>query len=83
MLSEEGDSRQRVKCSFVEVYLLINWRKSGPKVIKLFSFSTQLSKIIILHIHVKMPTIVGVLTFISMIKTTSESLRVIEVFIFQ
>ena len=39
----------------------------GPKVIKLFSRSTRLSIKFILLINVKMPTIVGILTFISMI----------------
>ena len=39
-------------------------------VIKLFSCSTQLSTKFILLINVKMPTIVGILTFISMINTT-------------
>ena len=43
-----------------------------PEVIKLFSYSTQLSTKFILLINVKMPTIVGILTFISMINTTSE-----------
>ena len=47
----------------------------GPKVIKLFSCSTQLSMKFILLIDVKMPTIVGILTFISMINTTSERAR--------
>ena len=37
----------------------------GPKVIKLFSCSTQLSMKIFLLINVKMPTIVGILTFMS------------------
>ena len=36
--------------------------KPGPEVIKLFSCSTQLSRIFLL-INVKMPTIVGILTF--------------------
>ena len=44
----------------------------GPEVIKLFSCSTQLSIKCIMLINVKMPTIVGILTFISMINTTSE-----------
>ena len=44
----------------------------SPKVVKLFSYSTQLSTKFILLINVKMPTIVGILTFISMINTTSE-----------
>ena len=48
-------------------------RKS--KVIKLLSCSTQLSTKFILLITVKMPTIVGILTFISMINTTSERLK--------
>ena len=47
----------------------------GPEVIKLFSSSTQLSTKYILLLNVKMPTIVGVLTFISMINTTSERLK--------
>ena len=47
----------------------------GPEVIKLFSCSIQLSTKFILLINVKMPTIVGILTFISMINTTSEKLK--------
>ena len=47
--------------------------RSGPKNINLFS--TQLSMKYIMLINVKMPTIVGILTFISMIYTTSESLK--------
>ena len=39
----------------------------GPEVIKLFSCSTQLRSKFILLINVKMPTIVGILTFISRI----------------
>ena len=54
--------------------------KPGPEVIKLFS---QLRGKFILLIVVKMPTIVGFLTFISMINTTSERLRAINFFIFQ
>ena len=40
-----------------------------------FSCSTQLSMLFIMLINVKMPTIVGILTFISMINTTSERLK--------
>ena len=40
---------------------------TGPEVIKLFSCSAQLRLKFILPINVKMPTIVGILTFISMI----------------
>ena len=42
------------------------WRP-GPEVIKLFSCSTQLRLKFILLINVKMPTIVGILTFMSRI----------------
>ena len=41
-------------------------RQTGPKVIKLFSCSTQLSMKFFLLINVKMPTIVGILTFMNM-----------------
>ena len=50
-------------------------KNTGPEIIKLFSCSTQLSTKFILLINVKMPTIVGILTFISMINTTSERLK--------
>ena len=50
------------------------WR-SGTEVIKLFSCSTQLTTKFILLINVKMPIIVGILTFNSMINTTSERLK--------
>ena len=53
----------------------------APEVIKLFSCSTQLSMKFILLINVKMPTIVGILTFISMINTTSEKLKAGNLFI--
>ena len=45
------------------------------EVIKLFSYSTQLGTEFILLINVKMPTTVGILTFVSMINTTSEKLK--------
>ena len=44
-------------------------KDSGPEIIKLFSYSTQLSTNFILLINVKMLTIVGILTFINMINT--------------
>ena len=43
----------------------------GLEVIRFCSYSTQLSTKFILLINVKIPTIVGILTFISMINTTS------------
>ena len=53
----------------------------GPEVIKLFSCSTELSTKFILLINVEMPTIVGILTFISRINTTSERLNARNIFI--
>ena len=47
-----------------------------PRLLNFFPFSTQLSTKFILLINVKMPTIVGILTFISMINTTSERLTI-------
>ena len=57
--------------------------ETGPDVIKLLSCSTQLSTKFILLINVKMPTIVGIFTFISMINTTSERLKARNVFIYR
>ena len=56
-------------------------KKTGSDVIKLFSYSTQLSTKIILLINVKMRTIVGILTFISMINTTPKRLKARNFFI--
>ena len=56
-------------------------REACPHVIKLFSYSTQLSTKFVLLINVKMPTIVGILTLISMINTTSERLKARNFFI--
>ena len=55
--------------------------RPGAKVIKLFSCSTQLSMKFILLINVKMPIIVGILTFITMINTLSERLKARNLFI--
>ena len=52
-----------------------------PEYINIFSYSTELSEKFILLINVKMPTIVGILTFISMLNTTPESLEAITFFI--
>ena len=54
-----------------------------PETIKLFSCSSQLSMKFILLINVKMPTIVGFLTFIRRINTTSESSEVKKIIIYQ
>ena len=55
--------------------------RPGFEVIKLISCSTQLNMKFILLINVKMPTIVGILTFISIINTTSERLKARHLFI--
>ena len=54
----------------------------GLKVIKM-SCSSQLSMKFVLLINVKMPTIVGILPFMSMTNTTSDSLEIRKVNIFQ
>ena len=48
----------------------------------LVSSSTQLYKNFILLINAKMPTIVGILTFISRINTASERLKARQIFIY-
>ena len=59
-----SESRSEIRVS--------NCLNPGSEVIKLFSSSTQMSTKFILLINIKMPTIVSILTFISMINTTSE-----------
>ena len=66
-----GHSQKRPKIGFQDQLSL----NAGPEVIKLFSYSTQLSTKRILS------TIVGILTFNSMINTTSERLKAASFFI--
>ena len=54
----------------------------GPEVIKLFSDSIRLSTKFILLINVKMP-IIGILTFMSMINTTSVRRKARNFFIWR
>ena len=61
--------------------LVLSQETPGLEVIKKILCSTQLSRKFILLINVKMPTIVGILTFISMIKRTSERLKARNFFI--
>ena len=61
--------------------VMCNIKRTGLEVINFFACSTQLSTKFILLINVTMPTIVGILTFISMINTTSERLIAKNVFI--
>ena len=49
-------------CGLISRY---GYSEPGPEVIKLFSYSTQLSMEFFQLINVKMPTIVGILTFMS------------------
>ena len=59
---------QKLKSNMTHLY-----RKNiGPRGYRTFSCSTQLCLKLILLINVKMSTIAGILTFISMINTTSE-----------
>ena len=60
---------------------IVMTRTPGPEVIKLFPCSTQLNTDFILLMNVKMPAIVGILTFISMLNTTSERLKARNFFI--
>ena len=52
------------------------------QVIKLFICSIQLSMKFILLINVKMPTVVGILTFINRINTSSENFLARKSFVF-
>ena len=54
----------------------------GLNAIKLFSCSTKLSMKFILLINVKMPTIIGILTFISRINTASEDFKTRKILLF-
>ena len=65
----------------LNVIFLIFSSKARLEVIILFPCSTQLSTKFILLINVKMPTIVGILTFISMMNTTSKRLKARNFFI--
>ena len=60
--------------------LTVNWAWGH---IKLFSCSIQVSMDFIMLINIKMPTVVGILTFISMINRTSESSKARNSFFFQ
>ena len=61
----------------------IDLKLTGPglEVINFFSCSTRLSTKFIMLINVKMPTIVGILTFISMINATAQRLKARNFFI--
>ena len=64
---------RRVICNYDMIYYL-GYKK--------FSCFTQLSTKFIMLINVKMPTMVGILTFVSMINTRPESLKARKVLIF-
>ena len=65
---------------FMTLYL-VPLAETRPNGYKKNSCTTQLSKKFILLINVKMPTIVSIFTFISMINLTSERLKERNVFI--
>ena len=56
--------------------------KAGSEVMKLFSCSTKVSMQFIMLINVKIPTIVGILTFISKINLASDIFKQENVVIF-
>ena len=58
-------SRNLLKLKYLKVLRIGGLKYPGPEDIKLFSCSTQLSMKFFLLINVKMPTIVGILTFMS------------------
>ena len=62
-------------------YCELRAQQAGLEIIKPFSCSTQLSAKFIMLINVKMPTIIVILTFISMTNTPSESLKARKVFL--
>ena len=75
-LLSHGYRRAKLVSAFKKVYgkrrdlvdhsnVAISKLSSGPEVIKLFTCSTQLSMKFFSLINVKMPTIVGILTFMS------------------
>ena len=57
--------------TFVILKVSVFVAKPGLEVAKLYSCSNQLCMKFLLHINVKMPMIVGILTFISKIHATS------------
>ena len=70
VISLRGNFLLHAKSNFAmmtlsELYFAPKKNHPGPEVIKLFSCSTQLSTKFLLLINVKMPTIVGILTFMS------------------
>ena len=63
--------------------MFYNPEAAGPQGYKTFSCSTQVTMKFIMLINVELQTIVGILTFISMLNTTSESLKARKLFILQ
>ena len=68
-------------CKFFSFTCATMLKNPCPEVIKLFPCSTQLGTKFILLVNVKMSTVVDILTFISMINTTSERLKARNFFI--
>ena len=70
-------------CTYIFTSENISWANLFNPGIRFFSCSTQLSIKFIMLINVKMSTIVGIFTFISMINTTTEKVKARKIFIFQ
>ena len=73
---EEGKGALVCTCSFIT-------NTSGPEFINTFFVLNSAEHEIYHALNVKMPTIVGILTFISMINTASERLKARNFFICQ
>ena len=67
------------QCMYPKLQIQSDLFRSGPEGIKLFSHLTLLGTKFILLINVKILTNVGILTFISMMNTTSESFKAIKI----
>ena len=68
----------------VRTYVVsITDKEPYPRCYTDFFMPTRLSMTFIMLINIKMPTTVGILTFVSVMNTKSESLRARRVFIFQ
>ena len=83
MFSSKNDFLISQNKFFFKIKRLPMDSKDWPRGYKTFSNSTQLSMKFIMLINVKMPTTVGILTFISMINTTSKRLKARNFFICQ
>ena len=79
-----------LRCKLVSCFLCVPMSRltymvsyAGIRVVKLFPCSIQLIMPFILLINVKMPTVVGILTFISRMDIVFESFKAGQILVFQ